>query len=128
MGVIVSIIVELLLGLLESRDVAYPVLGLRVGLPAIGVLVPCLPELQLPKGPPSLAITEHWNYTDTGKDFPGGYACMSQGPLPIDWAHTLTGGRGLWGMELRNEMAKYIHQAGLKIVGEVLPERIIASS
>jgi choline dehydrogenase-like flavoprotein len=29
--------------------------------------------------------------------------------------------RGLWGMELRNEMAKYNHQAGLKIVGEVLP-------
>ena len=25
-------------------------------------------------------------------------------------------------MELRNEMAKYNHQAGLKIVGEVLPQ------
>jgi choline dehydrogenase-like flavoprotein len=79
-------------------------------------------EIRWYKGPPSLAITEHWNYTDTSKDFPGGYAYMSQGPLPIDWAHTLTGGRGLWGMELRNEMAKYIHQAGLKIVGEVLPQ------
>lgn len=79
-------------------------------------------EIRWYKGPPSLAITEHWNYTDTGKDFPGGYSYMSQGPLAIDWAHTVTGQRGLWGMELRNEMAKYIHQAGLKIVGEVLPQ------
>jgi choline dehydrogenase-like flavoprotein len=30
-------------------------------------------------------------------------------------------GRSDLGMELRNEMAKYNHQAGLKIVGEVLP-------
>jgi choline dehydrogenase-like flavoprotein len=79
-------------------------------------------EIRWYKGPPSMAITEHWNYTYTGKDFPGGYSYMSQGPLAIDWAHTLTGGRGLWGMALRNEMAKYIHQAGLKIVGEVLPQ------
>jgi choline dehydrogenase-like flavoprotein len=79
-------------------------------------------EIRWYKGPPSMAITEHWNYTDTGKDFPGGYSFMSQGPLAIDWAHTVTSGRGLWGMELRNEMAKYIHQAGLKIVGEVLPQ------
>ena len=69
-----------------------------------------------------MAITEHWNYTDTGKDFPGGYAFMSQGPLPIDWAHAVASSRGLWGMELRDEMAKYNHQAGLKIVGEVLPQ------
>jgi hypothetical protein len=79
-------------------------------------------EIRWYKGPPSMAITEHWNYSDTGKDFPGGYSYMSQGPLAIDWAHTVTSGRGLWGMELRNEMAKYIHQAGLKIVGEVLPQ------
>ena len=79
-------------------------------------------EIRWYKAPPSLAITEHWNYTDTGKDFPGGYTYMSQGPLPIDWADTVTGQRGLWGMELRNEMAKYNHQAGLKIVGEVLPQ------
>jgi choline dehydrogenase-like flavoprotein len=79
-------------------------------------------EIRWYKAPPSLAITEHWNYTDTGKDFPGGYAYMSQGPLPIEYADTVTGQRGLWGMELRNEMAKYNHQAGLKIVGEVLPQ------
>lgn len=79
-------------------------------------------EIRWYKGPPSMTITEHWNYTDAGKDFPGGYSYMSQGPLATDWAHTVTGQRGLWGMELRNEMAKYIHQAGLKIVGEVLPQ------
>ncbi len=81
-------------------------------------------EIRWYKGPPGLAITEHWNYTHHGKDFPGGYCYLSQGPLPISWAHTVTGSRGLWGMALRNEMAKYIHQAGLKMVGEVLPRAI----
>ena len=46
---------------------------------------------------------------------------MSQGPLAVEWAHVVGPERGLWGMELRNEMAKYNHMAGLKIVGEVLP-------
>ena len=40
-------------------------------------------EIRCYKGPPSLAITEHWNYADEGKDFFGGYAYMSQGPLPV---------------------------------------------
>ena len=31
-------------------------------------------EIRSYKGPPSLAITEHWNYADDGKDFFGGYA------------------------------------------------------
>ncbi|HKS88535.1 MAG TPA: GMC family oxidoreductase [Stellaceae bacterium] len=79
-------------------------------------------EIRWYKGPPSLAITEHWNYTDHGKDFPGGYVYMSQGPLAVEWAQTVAPARGLWGMELRDEMAKYNHQAGLKIVGEVLPQ------
>jgi choline dehydrogenase-like flavoprotein len=35
-------------------------------------------EIRWYKGPPSLSITEHWNYTDTGKDFFGGYCYMSQ--------------------------------------------------
>jgi hypothetical protein len=34
------------------------------------------------KGPPNMAVCEHWNYVDEGKDFHGGYAFMSQGPLP----------------------------------------------
>jgi choline dehydrogenase-like flavoprotein len=78
-------------------------------------------EIRSYKGPPSLAISEHWNYEDRGKDFFGGYAYMSQGPLPIGWAATLNG-RGLWGAELSREMQKYNHQAGLKIVGETLPQ------
>jgi len=68
-----------------------------------------------------MAITEHWNYTDTGKDFAGGYCYMSQGPLPIEWAESVASRRGLWGAALKEEMAKYIHYAGLKMVGEVLP-------
>jgi choline dehydrogenase-like flavoprotein len=79
-------------------------------------------EVRWYKGPPSLAITEHWNYVDTGKDFFGGYCYMSQGPLPVSWAGVVAGSRGLWGEALRREMAKYNHQVGLKVVGEVLPD------
>lgn len=46
------------------------------------------------KGPPSLAITEQWNYEDN-KDFYGGYCWMGQGPLPIEWVSVLAGARGL---------------------------------
>jgi choline dehydrogenase-like flavoprotein len=73
------------------------------------------------KGPPSLSLTEHWNYTDEGKDFFGGYCYMSQGPLPNAWV-AAQNGRGLWGDALASEMHKYNHQAGLKIVGEMLPQ------
>jgi choline dehydrogenase-like flavoprotein len=79
-------------------------------------------EIRWYKGPPTLALTEHWNYTDVGKDFFGGYAYMSQGPLPQAWVSTQAGNRGLWGEALLREMEKYNHQAGLKIVGEVLPQ------
>ncbi len=78
-------------------------------------------EVRWYKGPPSLALTEHWNYADTGKDFSGGYVYMSQGPLPIEWAGAVAGERGLWGDELKAAMSNYIHQAGLKICGEVMP-------
>ncbi|TAL87205.1 MAG: GMC family oxidoreductase [Rhodanobacter sp.] len=78
-------------------------------------------EVRSYKGPPSLSISEHWNYQDKDKDFFGGYAYMSQGPLPAGWASALNG-RGLWGVNLSREMQKYNHQAGLKIVGETLPQ------
>jgi choline dehydrogenase-like flavoprotein len=78
-------------------------------------------EVRSYKGPPSLAITEHWNYTDTGKDFFGGYCYMSQGPLPIGWANTLAA-QGLWGQALIDSMEDFNHQVGLKIVGECLPQ------
>jgi choline dehydrogenase-like flavoprotein len=79
-------------------------------------------EVRWYKGPPSLAISEHWNYADEGKDFFGGYCYMSQGVLPAAWAGILTSSRKLWGEALRREMEKYNHQVGLKIVGEVLPD------
>lgn len=79
-------------------------------------------EIRWYKGPPSMAICEHWNYSDRGKDFHGGYAFMSQGPLPADWGQSLGTQRGLWGMQLRQEMTSYNRQAGLKIVGEVMPQ------
>jgi choline dehydrogenase-like flavoprotein len=79
-------------------------------------------EIRSYKGPPSLAITEHWNYADDGKDFHGGYCYMSQGPLPMLWGSTQAAKRGLWGQALLDEMENYNHQVGLKIVGETLPQ------
>ncbi|MBV8534132.1 MAG: GMC family oxidoreductase, partial [Alphaproteobacteria bacterium] len=79
-------------------------------------------EIRAYKGPPSLAITEHWNYCDDGEDFFGGYAYMSQGPLPTLWATTLASSRGIWGQELMDQMETYNHQVGLKIVGELQPQ------
>jgi choline dehydrogenase-like flavoprotein len=79
-------------------------------------------EIRSYKAPPSLAVTEHWNYTDEGKDFFGGYSYMSQGPLPLVWSNTLSAKRGLWGQRLLAEMEHYNHQAGLKMVGECLPQ------
>ena len=79
-------------------------------------------EIRSYKGPPSLAISEHWNYRDTGKNYHGGWSYMSQGPLPITWAKALSGGRGLWGRALVDEMARANHSVGLKMVGEVLPD------
>ena len=79
-------------------------------------------EVRWYKGPPSLSLTEHWNYEDKGKDFFGGYCYMAQGPLPMTWAGIIAGARGLWGQALRDEMEKYNHAVGLKIVGEVLPD------
>jgi len=78
-------------------------------------------EIRAYKGPPSLAITEHWNYTDEGKDFFGGYCYMSQGPLPVLWSKAESG-RGLWGEALMREMQHYNHQVGLKMVGETMPQ------
>lgn len=75
-------------------------------------------EIRWYKGPPGMAVCEHWNYDDN-KDFHGGYAFLSQGPMPGDYAKLLASARGLWGMALRQEMTKYNHMAGLKIVGEV---------
>ena len=79
-------------------------------------------EVRWYKGPPSLALTEHWNYEDKGKDFFGGYCYMSQGPLPVAWSEAVVGSRKLWGAALRREMEKYNHQVGLKMVGEILPD------
>ncbi len=80
-------------------------------------------EIRCYKGPPSLAITEHWNYEDRGKDFFGGYCYMSQGPLPALWAqHAAEQPRACGASALIDEMENYNHQVGLKIVGEMLPQ------
>jgi choline dehydrogenase-like flavoprotein len=76
-------------------------------------------EVRWNKGPPNMATCEHWNYTDAGKDFHGGYAFMSQGPLPRAWAQTVATARGLWGADLRRVMQDYNHTAGYVPVAEV---------
>ena len=79
-------------------------------------------EIRSYKGPPSLSVSEHWNYEDRGKDYHGGWCYMAQGPLPVTWAKTLAGGRGLWGQALVDEMTRANHSVGLKMVGETLPQ------
>lgn len=81
-------------------------------------------EIRWYKGPPSMACCEHWNYVDhhPDKDFDGGYAFMSQGPLPGDFAGTLVSNLGMFGMDLREKMALYNRMAGLKMVGETMPQ------
>lgn len=86
-----------------------------------GVFGEMAQEIRWYKAPPSLALTEHWNYTDGGKDFHGGYLVASQGPLVREWAIKVAVSKGLWGTKLREEMTRYNHMAGLKIVGEVEP-------
>ncbi|MGN6848164.1 MAG: GMC family oxidoreductase N-terminal domain-containing protein, partial [Sphingomicrobium sp.] len=79
-------------------------------------------EVRCYKAPPCMAVTEHWNYDDSDKkDFTGGYAFMSQGPLPVGWSQAVAINRGMWGMKLRQEMTRYNHIAGLRIVGETEP-------
>lgn len=78
-------------------------------------------EIRWYKGPPNMAVTEHWNYVDQGKDFHGAYAFMSQGPLPRAWAQLMATQRHLWGDTLRAEMLKYNHMAGLVPVAETEP-------
>ena len=78
-------------------------------------------EIRWYKGPPSMAVCEHWNYDDN-KDFFGGYCYMAQGPLPQLWGNTVSGSRKLWGEALMTEMQRYNHVAGLKLVGEMMPQ------
>ncbi len=78
-------------------------------------------EVHSYKGPPSLALTEHWNYDDN-KDFHGGHCYMNQGPLPQLWANTQFSARPLWGEGLMSEMERHNHTVGLKVVGEMLPQ------
>jgi choline dehydrogenase-like flavoprotein len=80
-------------------------------------------EVRQYRAPPCMAVTEHWNYDDSGKDFHGGYAFMSQGPLAVGWAQDTAVQRKMWGMKLRQEMTRYNHVAGLRIVGETEPQR-----
>ncbi len=78
-------------------------------------------EIRSYKAPPSLTLTEHWNYDDN-KDFFGGYCYMAQGPLPQLWGNTVSSSRKLWGEALMAEMQRYNHVAGLKLVGEMMPQ------
>ena len=81
-------------------------------------------EIRWYKGPPSMACCEHWNYIDDhpDKDFDGGYSFMSQGPLPTDFGKMLVTNEGVFGADLRRQMALYNRMAGLKMVGETMAQ------
>lgn len=46
---------------------------------------------------------------------------MAPGPLPGDWARNVSA-KSVWGASLLEEMTRYNHSVGLKMVGEVLPD------
>ena len=54
-----------------------------------------------------------------GKDFFGGYCYMSQGPLPVAWAETQAGGRGLWGQRLLRRDGEVQSSGGAEDRGRV---------
>lgn len=77
-------------------------------------------EVRWDKGPPSLAITEHWNYDN--KDFHGRYFWMGPGPRPIEWASIQAGARRFWGEQLHEAVRHYSHAIGVKMVDEMLSD------
>jgi hypothetical protein len=64
-----------------------------------------------------------WN-TPSAAMAEGEHGARLMGPLAesCDWARTLSGSRGLWGEALLNEMQRYNHSVGLKVVSEYLPQ------
>lgn len=107
----------------KTREVIDGRLALEADAPNQGVWGVMDEEVRWYKGPPSLALSEHRNYEDRGKDFHGGYAFMSQGPLPVLWSGIQSMSRGLWGKALMNEMQRYNHAVGLKAVSEYMPQQ-----
>lgn len=73
------------------------------------------------KGPPGLAITEHYNRTLPDADFCCGYSIEGIGPHVVDFAARMSEARRLWGEGLRRTMYDYNYYSGLGIVGETLP-------
>ena len=79
-------------------------------------------EVRWYKGPPSLAITEHWNYCDE-KDFHGGYMLAGTGSA----ADRMGLGadrraRAVGSTRCATAMLDYNHMIGVKMVGEMLPD------
>ena len=74
------------------------------------------------KGPPAQVETEEFYETDPSRGFARGYSIQSVGPLPISMANILIGGKGLFGMELREAMADFNHYACWGLLGELLPD------
>ncbi|KQT19798.1 ribonuclease BN [Methylobacterium sp. Leaf399] len=72
------------------------------------------------KGYPSSLITEDMVRPDDA-DFVGGYLVQSLGVVPLTFANSVARGRGLWGRDLVDYLARYNHVAGLGINGETLP-------
>ncbi|TXN21274.1 GMC family oxidoreductase [Methylobacterium sp. WL9] len=72
------------------------------------------------KGYPSSLITEDM-IRPADADFAGGYLVQSLGVQPLTFGNQVARGRGLWGQQLVDYLARYNHVAGIGINGETLP-------
>ncbi|MGV3615969.1 MAG: GMC family oxidoreductase [Fimbriimonas sp.] len=73
------------------------------------------------KGIPGGLISEHF-HRPSDADFAGGYLIQSLGVMPVTYASQVARARGLWGTALRDHMERYLHVAGVNILGECLPD------
>ncbi len=77
-------------------------------------------EMRMNRGYPSSIITEEM-VRPKDADFAGGYLVQSLGVVLQTFADQVTRGRGLWGRDLLDYLARSNHLAGIGINGECLP-------
>ncbi len=73
------------------------------------------------KGVPGGLISEDF-HRPKNADFAGGYVLQSIGVMPVTYVQQLVRERGLFGKELADHMAGYLHTAGINVLGDCLPD------
>lgn len=77
-------------------------------------------EMRMNRGFPASLISED-TLRPAGADFAGGYLVQSLGVELVTYARAVARGRGLWGKQLADYLARYNHFAGLGANGDCLP-------